>query len=698
MPAPSPYHQAEMSSPEPLQRPLGPPTPDPKGWSPRELDTLTAVADTFAAGDAPRRARLAADALNLAADPDQVLQLRLVTRAFDSRLANLLLTGHAVRFRSLDLAGRERYLLSWATSRIGQRRTAYQGLKRLMTFFAYADPGADGENARLAATGYEHRPEPLTTNPTPIVPHALAPLATTIRADDPIVIEADVAVVGSGAGGGVVAADLARAGKSVVVLEAGPFVQEPDMPQDELAAFDRLYLNHGLNVSWDASILTLVGGAVGGGTVVNWLTCIAPPEPVRRGWATQHGVAGFDGPGVDADIETIEREIGVREPPNVPPKDQLIIRGATVLGHEVGETRRNGIDCGDCGRCGFGCRRGAKQSGLRVHLAEAWRHGARIVPDAPVERVTIEAGRATGVEASVIVDGQPRRLIVNAPAVVVAAGTLRTPVVLLRSGVDHPAMGRHLRLHPVSILGAFLEDDVTMWRGTTQAARSLEHLPSGPDADGGGFVVESAPGTPGLIGLVFPWDGRAAFRSLMREIRHVAPLLAITADRVGGRVGVSRTGRARIDYTVAAEDRRALQEGLATCARIAWEGGSRRMLAVGTPPAWFTSTRGSGDAAEFAAYEARLRDFDFRPNRGTVASAHQMGSARAGGPASDYPCDPWGRVRTAGARTGRDATIPGLYVGDASLFPTALGVNPMITTMVWARRVARTVLAESPVS
>ena len=168
-----------MSSPEPLQRPLGPPTPDPKGWSARELDTLTAVADTFAAGDAPRRARLAADALNLAADPDQVLQLRLVLRAFDSRLANLLLTGHAVRFRSLDLAGRERYLLSWANSRIGQRRTAYQGIKRLLSFLAYADPGEDGQNARLAATGYEHRPEPVTADPTPIVPHALGPLAAT---------------------------------------------------------------------------------------------------------------------------------------------------------------------------------------------------------------------------------------------------------------------------------------------------------------------------------------------------------------------------------------------------------------------------------------------------------------------------------------------------------------------------------------
>ena len=680
---------------EPPNRPLGPPTPTPVGWSARELDTLTAVADTFVAGTAPRRARLAADALNLAADPEQVLQLRLVLRAFESRFANLLLTGRAVRFRRLDLAGRERYLLGWSTSRVPQRRAAYQGLKRLLAFLAYADPGEDGENPRLAEIGYEHRPEPVTADPSPIVPLDVRYLAATTPGDGPIVIEADAVVVGSGAGGGVVAADLAWGGRSVVVLEAGPFVPEPELPVDELAAFDRLYLNHGLNVSWDASIMTFVGGAVGGGTLVNWMTCIAPPAPVRARWAAHHGVTGFDDGVVDADVSAIERELGVREPPNVPPKDELVLRGAAALGEESGETRRNGIDCGDCGRCGFGCRRGAKQSGIRVHLAEAWRNGARIVPDAPVERVLVEDGRAAGVEATTVVDGVRRRIVVRAPTVVVAAGTLRTPVVLLRSGIDHPAMGRNLRLHPVSIIGAFLDEDVTMWRGTTQAARSLEHAAAGADADGGGFVVESAPGTPGLIGLMFPWDGRAAFRSLMRDIRHVAPLLAITADRGGGRVRISRAGRPRIDYTVAPEDRAALQLGLATAARIAWEGGSRRMVALATPAAWFAAAGGPGDRAAFEAYEARLRDVDFRPNRGTVASAHQMGSARAGAAPRDYACDPWGRVRTADARPGRDRVIDGLYVGDASLFPTALGVNPMITTMVWARRVARTVLSET---
>ena len=688
--------------------PAGPPTPEPAGWSPGALATLARLSETLIDGDHERRARLTAASLDLAADPAQVAQLRLVLRVFESRLANLLLCGRPVRFSDLDQAGRERYLRRWARSAVPLRRTAYQGLKRLLAFLAYADPGERGENPQLAATGYRHRPEPVATDPTPIHAFAVGQPATRpdagaatgtagATAGDTIVLETDVVVVGSGAGGGVIAAELARAGRDVVVLEAGPFVAEPAMPTDELAAFDRLYLNHGFNVSWDASIMTLAGGAVGGGTTVNWMTCIAPPAPVRRRWAIDHGVEGFDGPQVDTDRAAIEAELAVGPAPDVPPKDELIRRGAASLGLEAAETRRNGVGCGDCGRCGFGCRRGAKQSGLRVHLADAWRHGARIVADAPVDRVRIEGGRATGVDATVTLGGVPRRLVVHARQVVVAAGALRSPVVLLRSGLDHRATGRHLRLHPVTVLAAFLDDDVLMWHGTAQAMGVLAGLesPATPAGREGGFIVESAPGTPGLIALVFDWEGREGFARLMGGVRRVAPLIGIVADEGSGRVRLSRAGRPRIDYAVSAADRRTLQRALAACARIAWAGGSRELLAVGTPSAWLRATGGDGDAAAFAAFEARLGQFDFAPNRGTVVSAHQMGSVRAGGDPTAHPCDPWGRVRTPQARRGSDRTVRDLYVGDASLFPTALGVNPMITTMIWARRVARTVLAEA---
>ena len=309
-------------------------------------------------------------------------------------------------------------------------------------------------------------------------------------------------VVGSGAGGGVVAAALAKAGRSVVVLEAGPFSDEPTMPRAELDAFDRHYLDHGLTTTWDGSITMLAGTGVGGGTLINWMTCIDAPELVRDGWEREHGLEGVTGDAWAGDVAAIESELGVAESTHIPPKDAILLRGARALGWDAAPTRRNATACGDCGSCGFGCRRGTKQSGIRVHLADASAAGARIVAGAKVTRVLIENGVAVGVEAELTMAADPatatprppRRLLVHAPIVVLAAGALRTPAILQRSGLEHPAIGRHLRLHPVPVIAGRFDETVEMWRGTLQAARSLEF--SEPDAGRNGYVIEAGSGPP----------------------------------------------------------------------------------------------------------------------------------------------------------------------------------------------------------
>jgi choline dehydrogenase-like flavoprotein len=175
------------------------------------------------------------------------------------------------------------------------------------------------------------------------------------------------------------------------------------------------------------------------------------------------------------------------------------------------------------------------------------------------------------------------------------------------------------------------------------------------------------------------------------RLGNVAPLIGIVADSGGGTVRATRHGKVRIDYRVDRRDAYTLRRAIVAMARIGRAAGSEELVALGTPPAWW---RGSGDAGrggdDFGAYLARLSRFDFAPHRGMVFSAHQMGSARMGASWADHPVDPTGQVRDAGSHS----TIGGLYVGDASLFPTAIGVNPMITTMLLARRVSRTVLAE----
>ena len=654
-------------------------------WSERELATLAALAETFVRGGATRRADLAARAID-ELDPTQARQLRLVLGLLEAPLVNLLMTGRPRAFHELDGRARERYLLAWATSRLALRRSAFQAFKKLLSFLAYADPEEGAPNPLWPAMGYRRPIEPVTPAPTPV---QAVDLSLAVRPDgSPIVLEADVAVVGSGAGGGVIAAECARAGRSVIVLEAGPLVTEPDMPTDELSAYDRLYLDHGLTSTWDGAVSILAASVVGGGTTVNWMTCIPVQEAIRREWATDHGLDGIDGPELDTDLAVVERELGVQGPPAVPPKDAAILRGAAVLGWEAAETRRNGVGCGDCGSCAFGCRRGAKQGGLRVHLAEAWRHRARIVPGARVERAILEGDRAAGVEA---VLGDGRRLVVRARQVVVSAGALRTPGILERSGVGHPGLGRNLRLHPVAVVGARFRDPVEMWCGTTQAVRSLEFLEP-PAPAGSGFVIESAPGHPGLIALAFPWESTDQFAELMGRVGHFAPLIAIARDLGSGRVRASRSGGARIDYRVGLGDAATLRRGLVAMAQLGRAAGAVELVALGTPAAWFRTpaSDGAGVDPAFEAYLGRLGTFDFGPNRGLVFSAHQMGTARMGADPRDHPTDERGRVRA----TVRGRPIGGLYVADTSLFPTAIGVNPMVTAMLLARRVSRTVLAE----
>jgi choline dehydrogenase-like flavoprotein len=657
-------------------------------FSERELTLLEALADTFVRGDGARRARLAADALEQVADPAQLDDLHLVLRAMDSRAVNLLLAGRPTRFTAMSPDVRQRYLLGWAHSRIAQRRSAFGAFRKLLTFLAYADPGGDPPNPNLRAVGYRPDDPPITRDLSPVRQYALPASGAP---GDPLTLDADAVVVGSGAGGGVVAAALAAAGRSVVVLEAGPFVTEASMPHKEVDAFDRLYLDHGLLTTWDGSVTLLAGTGVGGGTVINWMTCIPANQSVRARWATDHGLDELTGARWDADVAAIEAELDVAEATHIPPKDAIILRGARALGWAAAPTRRNASACGDCGSCPFGCRRGTKQSGIRVHLAQAFAAGARIVPDARVTRVLIENGRAVGVEAEVAGGEAPRTVTVRAGTVVLAAGALRTPAILQRSAVDHPAIGRYLRIHPVPVLAGRFTESVEMWRGTMQGAHVTEFAEAAPGREG--YVIEAAPGHPGLLALALPWEGTDQHAQVMAGSSHLSPFIAVTRDGGEGRLSLTKAGNVRLDYRLDSTGVATLRHALGSMARLARAAGAIEMVAVATPPVWFHPSGGSSDdGASFKRFEEALAGFDFSPNRGGVFSAHQMGSVRMGSAPATHPCDPWGRVR---ASAKGDGVIGGLYVGDSSVFPTGVGVNPMITIMAMARRVARVILADS---
>jgi choline dehydrogenase-like flavoprotein len=323
-----------------------------------------------------------------------------------------------------------------------------------------------------------------------------------------------------------------------------------------------------------------------------------------------------------------------------------------------------------------------------AHLAWAAHDGGRVVAGARVNRRLERGGRAAGVAGRLEPNGRP--FVVDAPRVVVAAGGLRTPVLLERSGIRHPALGRNLRLHPVVAVIGLMDEPVEMWMGPLQSASCTQFLAPGPASEDGigpahgGFLIEAAPPHPGLAAAAVAWSGRDDADGFLGRMGHWAPLIAIMRDAGGGRVRAAGGGRARIDYRLTPDDARTARRALVEMARLAAAAGAAEVRSGAMPSLRWQR----GDA--HTPFLRALEQTDTGPNRVSLFSAHQMGSARAGADPRSCPTDTGGRVR-------RDTTgtlLPGAYVADGSLLPTAPGVNPMLTVMAAAERVARAVLAD----
>jgi hypothetical protein len=656
-------------------------------FSAAQRATLAALADGFVQGGGAQRAEAAETAIAKVVDPALHGQLRLILTLLDTRLGCLLIGGDATYFRKLKGARRDRFLRRWVQHPVGLLRSGAGVFRKLLAFIAYADaeePADSQVRSRLAAIQYAAPANAATRDVSELTPFDPGEAQR---------ISVEILVIGSGAGGGSVARDLAVAGHDVMVIEAGGLYTEKTFPTRERDAYEQLYLDSGFTATADAHIAILAGGTVGGGTTVNWMTCIPVPNRVRSEWEEQHGVEGATGAAFTRDLTAVMKEIGAQESNDLPAKDSAILRGAERLGWSGERIVANLDTCGDCGTCPFGCKRGSKQSTLRLHLPQALKAGARLLPDCRAERLIIEGGVVRGAAATVgLRAGKSRQIEIIARKVVVAAGALRTPVLLQRSGIAHPAIGQNLRLHPVSLVAGVFEKPVDMWRGTMQAAKSSQFIE--PTADRNGYIIESAPGHPGLLALGIPWTSRDDHRRLMGLSRYIAPFLAIVKDDAGGRVSATSNGFAEIRYRTTARDERGLRDALGSMAQLAEAAGAVEVIAAGSPPMSWRRDEGP-EARE--VFLRRLTRFSFAPNRGTVFSAHQMGTARMGADPSEHVCDPWGRVRSTARPRSDDpqkGLIKGLYVADTSLFPTALGVNPMVTVLALARRVARAVAAD----
>ena len=480
--------------------------------------------------------------------------------------------------------------------------------------------------------------------------------------------DCDFAIVGSGAGGAVAATVLAEAGHDVLVLEAGPYMDRRTYPEEPLAALSSLYRDGGLTVAEGLpAIPTPVGRAVGGTTVINSGTCFRAPEAVLERWRSESGIDwAKDLEPVYAQAEEMLHVTPV-DPERMGRNGQLLREGAEALGVSHHPLARNAGRCVNCSSCPYGCRLDAKRAMHVSYLPRAVASGARVRAGVEAQRITLEGDRATGLDAVAGValrDGTSARpfQVRARRGVIVAGGAFGTPELLMRSGVRSRSgeLGRNLRIHPACWVGARFEDEVRGWDGVMQSYAVDEWQEEG-------LLLEATFTPLAFGGHWLPGTG-AEHQERLANYGHVASTGVHLSDRSRGRVGLAGDGSLRITYRLARDDARRLSFGIARAAELFYAAGAREVYPqLAGVPVLPRNRIAELDASPPLARRMRLEAF------------HPLGTARMGSDASYSVVDPGGAVHGY-----RD-----LYVADGSLFPTSIGVNPMMTIIAMAARVAR---------
>ncbi|BEK96575.1 FAD-dependent oxidoreductase [Nocardia seriolae] len=625
-------------------------------------DVLGMICDAFAPGDGGEL--LAASELGVVDTVMELLgrnpreaerkQFEMLMQVWDSRLFGLINGAGWKKFSRLSGAERERWLLGMAGSRIEKKRALFQALKGAAVTSYYLTPGPTGTNPVWDRIGF---------------PAAFGPLAGAERGLSPerperdSTVVCDVVVIGSGAGGGTAAAVLARAGLDVVVLERGEYLDDPDFGIGEKEGFLKLYAP-GPAATAEGQLGLVAGTALGGGTVVNWTTSFRTPEDVREEWAGVGARQFAEQEYTDA-LDAVVARLGVNlDHSPASRRDEILERGLRKLDWHVEPLPRNVGDACDagieCGRCGFGCRVGAKRSVVKTWLADAAEAGARLYVGTDVRRIVVSNGSATGVEA-VTADGGS--VWVRARAVVVAAGAVQTPALLRRSGRGSRNIGAFLRLHPATAVFGVFDEEIRPWEGGMQTRYSKQDR----DLDGNGYgvIYETGPLTPGMSVGFQGWTGGAAHRDRMLKLADTVAVGIITRDRDHGRVETDRKGEAVVRYRLSARDAAHMHTGIVNAASILEAAGAERIFSghqagVGYEPGV------SGSHEQFARRAAAA---GYAPGQCSMGALHIMGSARMGGSPADSATNP----------DGVTWDVPNIVVADGSCFPTASGVNPMVS-------------------
>jgi choline dehydrogenase-like flavoprotein len=475
-------------------------------------------------------------------------------------------------------------------------------------------------------------------------------------------LECDVAVIGTGAGGAVAARELAEAGCAVVMLEEGEFHGRETFNGNAVEMQRKLYRDLGATIAvGNVSIPIPLGRAVGGTTVVNSGTCYRAPARVLERWRDELGLDGLGADGMAPHYERVEEVMGVAqaEARYLGGVARVIARGCDALGFRHGPLRRNAPECDGQGVCCFGCPTDAKRSTNVSYVPLALKAGAQLVTSARVSTLLVENGRAVGLVAR---SGE-RQVTVRARAVVVACGTLLTPVLLEKNrlGGESGQLGRNLTIHPAAAMLARYDEVIDGANAIPQGYAIEEFHDEG-------ILFEGAFAPLDIGAASFPIVGRQLV-DLLEDYRRVACFGFLIEDTSRGRVRAGPGGRPLITYWLNDRDVARIKRGLEILARVYFAGGAREVVPM---VHGFDALYGHADLERFRRARVRARDLE-------LTAYHPLGTARMGTDPSTSVVDTEQQLHG----------VQGLYVMDGSVLPSSPAVNPQLTIMALATRASR---------
>jgi choline dehydrogenase-like flavoprotein len=614
--------------------------------------------------------------------PGNAVAISRLLNILENPLIGLLISRKPKAFSNMSLKERTELLCAWRDSPLLPKRTAFQAVKRLTCFLAYSIITPGGSNPNWYEIGYPgsddsgrvpHPPE-LTVSPT--IP------------EEGSKFDVDVCIVGSGSGGSVIAFELSRAGYRVIVLEQGSYETSSTFVQEELHMMQKLFQQQGTASTQDLSFTLLAGRGAGGGTIVNWNTCLKTPEPILKEWQENYGIDGLLTPHFNDIVNDVWRTLKINTNESQRNPNNLVLwQGCVNLGYLEGVDfeviSRNAVGCRErCDFCNMGCIYACKQSTIMNYIPMAFANSARFIFNARAETIIIDGDTAKGILATF--SPGPDSMVhfeVRAKVLVIACGSIETPALLLRSGIKDKNVGKYLRLHPTVAISGIFNHNINAWKGPPQtvAVRKFINI----DGNYHGFWIEAAPAHPGLFAFTIPWlDGRSHKEFIKRYYLRAASPIALVREWSGGVVRVDKYGLPVVSYELEHKDRTTMIKGMEEMARI--------LMASGATEIWSTHSDpvSVGDGSR-PLTEADLDEFDheierrgIQRNKIMLFSAHIMGSVRMSSDPQQGPTQPSGELHS----------IRNLYIGDASVFPTSPGVNPMVSIMSMSKRTSEFIL------